>query len=435
MACRNFVQLCMEGYYDNTVFHRIIKDFIVQGGDPTATGTGGESIYGEPFKDEFHSRLRFSHRGLLAMANTGPNSNTSQFFFTLAKTEGLERRNTIFGKVVGDTVFNLVNMGELQVDLDDRPKYPPSIKNTTVLYNPFDDIVPRVSIEDERMDRELEDIQPIVSKPVNKKNLSLLSFEDEELDDGSTTYQRPKIKSIHDAIDNDPTLSKNLAVDLSKIESHNLSTSISKLDLLKQSMRKVKLSNQQSRDEPSDSDSQVEDTPKPTNSKLSEMQQEAKRLQSQIKSIGSDTRLNRNTSDDDDKKGSGDAIKQLRDAYLKTGKAVSGRDKHKKRKTDAKNDPTVAKLNEFQSLLKQASQTANVRKNGNGTAGEAKDDEWECDLHFVKGCESCRDTFGQDDDLDDDGWMNATLHFRKVVSANVYEPKVDDYEVVDPRER
>lgn len=57
-TCRNFIQLCLEGYYDNTIFHRVVKGFIVQGGDPKGDGTGGESIYGEPFKDEFHQRLR-----------------------------------------------------------------------------------------------------------------------------------------------------------------------------------------------------------------------------------------------------------------------------------------------------------------------------------------------------------------------------------------
>ena len=70
-ACRNFVQLCMEGYYDGCIFHRIIKDFMIQTGDPTGTGHGGESIYGEPFKDELHSRIKFNHRGQLAMANAG----------------------------------------------------------------------------------------------------------------------------------------------------------------------------------------------------------------------------------------------------------------------------------------------------------------------------------------------------------------------------
>jgi cyclophilin family peptidyl-prolyl cis-trans isomerase len=61
-AVRNFAQLCMEGYYDGTIFHRIITDFMVQGGDPTGTGQGGESIHGRPFRSEFHSRLKFTHR-------------------------------------------------------------------------------------------------------------------------------------------------------------------------------------------------------------------------------------------------------------------------------------------------------------------------------------------------------------------------------------
>ena len=68
LACRNFVQLCMEGYYDGVVFHRVIHDFMAQTGDPTGTGLGGESVYGATFKDEFHGRLRFTHRGLLGMA-------------------------------------------------------------------------------------------------------------------------------------------------------------------------------------------------------------------------------------------------------------------------------------------------------------------------------------------------------------------------------
>jgi peptidyl-prolyl cis-trans isomerase SDCCAG10 len=111
VACRNFVQLCMEGYYDNTLFHRLVSKFIIQGGDPTGTGTGGESIYGKEFRDEFHSRLRFTHRGLLGMANEGSNTNRSQFFMTLDVTEELTMKNTIFGKVVGDTIFNLLKLG------------------------------------------------------------------------------------------------------------------------------------------------------------------------------------------------------------------------------------------------------------------------------------------------------------------------------------
>lgn len=76
---KNFVELAKQGYYDGVIFHRVIPDFMIQGGDPTGTGMGGESIYGEKFEDEF-SRNLFNLRGALSMANAGPNSNGSQFF-------------------------------------------------------------------------------------------------------------------------------------------------------------------------------------------------------------------------------------------------------------------------------------------------------------------------------------------------------------------
>ena len=83
-------------YYDNVTWHRIIKDFMIQTGDPTGTGTGGESIYGEPFADEFHTRLGFRHRGMVAMANAGKaNTNESQFFISLGdKAPWLDKKHT-----------------------------------------------------------------------------------------------------------------------------------------------------------------------------------------------------------------------------------------------------------------------------------------------------------------------------------------------------
>merc|ERR1712013_660418 len=74
MTCRNFAELARRGFYDGTKFHRIIKDFMVQGGDPTGTGRGGVSIWGKPFKDEFSSKAMFNKRGILAMANSGKNT-------------------------------------------------------------------------------------------------------------------------------------------------------------------------------------------------------------------------------------------------------------------------------------------------------------------------------------------------------------------------
>jgi peptidyl-prolyl cis-trans isomerase-like 1 len=81
-TCQNFYQLCKRGYYNNTSFHRIIKDFMIQGGDPTGTGRGGSSIYGDKFNDEIHLDLKHTGAGIISMANSGPNTNGSQFFIT-----------------------------------------------------------------------------------------------------------------------------------------------------------------------------------------------------------------------------------------------------------------------------------------------------------------------------------------------------------------
>jgi peptidyl-prolyl cis-trans isomerase SDCCAG10 len=82
----------MEGYFDNSPVHRVIKDFMAQMGDPTGTGSGGTSIWGKPFKDEIHGRIKFNHRGQVAMANENkPHSNHSQFFITLGPCEWIDR--------------------------------------------------------------------------------------------------------------------------------------------------------------------------------------------------------------------------------------------------------------------------------------------------------------------------------------------------------
>ena len=119
-ACENFVSLVEKGYYDGVIFHRIIPNFMIQGGDPTGTGRGGKSIWGKPFNDEVTPDLRFDRNGLLAMANAGPNTNGSQFFITTAKTPWLNMRHTIFGEVVEG--YDIVKKLEsVATDGSDRP--------------------------------------------------------------------------------------------------------------------------------------------------------------------------------------------------------------------------------------------------------------------------------------------------------------------------
>ncbi|KAJ4169323.1 Peptidyl-prolyl isomerase cwc27 [Fusarium falciforme] len=216
LTCRNFLQLALDGYYDNTIFHRLVPGFILQGGDPTGTGNGGESIYdggafsgdldpwpmdqrqgknagptGINFRDEFHSRLKFNRRGLLGSANESrPDTNGSQFFFTLDKADELNGKNTLFGRIAGDTIYNLAKMGEAEVDeATERPVYPVKIERIEILVNPFDDMKKRsrVAVQAPSKTTTAKD-----KKKKRKGGKQLLSFGDEEGDEDMPVLKKKK---------------------------------------------------------------------------------------------------------------------------------------------------------------------------------------------------------------------------------------------------
>lgn len=116
----NFVTLANKGYYDSLIFHRVIDGFMIQGGDPTGTGMGGESIFGAKFEDEVSDKVQFDRAGLLAMANAGPNTNGSQFFITLGATPHLNMKHTIFGEVI-EGMDVLRKIGSTKTGAQDRP--------------------------------------------------------------------------------------------------------------------------------------------------------------------------------------------------------------------------------------------------------------------------------------------------------------------------
>uniref|UniRef100_A0A3B5MJ47 Spliceosome-associated protein CWC27 homolog n=1 Tax=Xiphophorus couchianus TaxID=32473 RepID=A0A3B5MJ47_9TELE len=378
-ACRNFVQLCMEGYYDGTIFHRVVPDFIIQGGDPTGTGTGGESIYGRPFKDEFHSRLRFIRRGLVAMANAGQHDNGSQFFFTLARADELNNKHTIFGKVTGDTIYNLLRLAEVECDANERPLKPHKIRTAEVLHSPFDDITPRET-KKSRKEKEKEEVKKSQSKAT--KNFNLLSFgeeaeEDEEMVTQVSQTLKGKSKSSHDLLKDDPRLSSVPAVN-------------------------------EADDGDEESDSEEKERMRELISKKLKKEKDAekalfliynprKRLHMRLTCVAFARRLS-----DTEKKPSSEAVAE----YLEERKKYEELRQQKRKKGSNREEQTLALLNGFKSKLSSAI-----------TEGAEEEDVEE---------------LAEDDDK---GWMAHVLQFdeqsRKVKDANMQDE--DTFEIYDPR--
>ncbi|KAJ5664814.1 uncharacterized protein N7477_007262 [Penicillium maclennaniae] len=150
LTCKNFLQHCKDNYYAGTIFHRIAPGFVIQGGDPTGTGSGGTSIYEYPefeydpeardpnervmLRDELHSRLRFNRRGLLGMAKSEDGTYGSQFFITLANTEReLNGQCTLFGRLEGDSIYNVLKIADAErVEGTERPVYPVKVTSCEV---------------------------------------------------------------------------------------------------------------------------------------------------------------------------------------------------------------------------------------------------------------------------------------------------------------
>jgi cyclophilin family peptidyl-prolyl cis-trans isomerase len=117
LTTKNFIDLVEREFYDGVIFHRVIAGFMIQGGDPTGTGTGGP---GHKIRDEFHPELRHDAAGVLSMANAGPNTGGSQFFITLAATPWLDGRHAVFGRVI-DGMDVVESIGATATGRNDRP--------------------------------------------------------------------------------------------------------------------------------------------------------------------------------------------------------------------------------------------------------------------------------------------------------------------------
>ncbi|KAI8895570.1 cyclophilin-like domain-containing protein [Globomyces pollinis-pini] len=166
-TCYNMIQLAKQGYYDNTTFHRSIRNFMLQGGDPTGTGAGGKSYWGTPFVDEFHPQLKHIGRGMLSMANRGRNTNTSQFFITYASCPHLNNKHSLFGKLVGgmDVLDQIEGVGTTKADT-------PLVKIEIITIKVFTDPFELLMTKDIRVEQEKANKKALKEKKIKLMQLS-----------------------------------------------------------------------------------------------------------------------------------------------------------------------------------------------------------------------------------------------------------------------
>jgi peptidyl-prolyl cis-trans isomerase SDCCAG10 len=437
VTSRNFLQLCLDGYYDNTVFHRLVKGFILQGGDPTGTGHGGESSYhGEPFADEFHSRLKYTRRGLLGMANTGSrDDNGSQFFFTLAAAPELQERNTLFGRIAGDTIYNLMKMAEAELrdGSDDQPMYPTRITSTEVIVNPFDDMVARVRVAE----RTAPDATK-AKKPKRKAGKNVLSFGDDDGADAAPVAKKAryntKLVSAGTETPKPPAAEPERAMPIRKPAPKSPSPS-----------PPPKPADHVA---PKPAPQEPAQPPRPRElSPGSEKRSKLDRVNAQIAELKASMKRNTDTQ----------SAAPAKKTSLLQSMVPTSTTRGRKRGTGvtgtAQEQATLDVLSRFKAKLESADPPAASRNKSpslppehlsgdaeaNGSKAADEEEAAACDLHFIVGCQSCTAWDKQDGDESDDdaGWMAHSLSFAKDRLGKDLEWKRKNEEellVIDPRE-
>lgn len=460
LSSRNFLQLCLDGYYNNTIFHRLVPGFIIQGGDPTGTGEGGEAIYdGGLFADEFHSRLKFNRRGLLGMANSGKkDDNGSQFFLTLGKTEELNGRNTMFGRVVGDTIYNLMKMGEADLvdEGSERPLYPSMITGTEVLVNPFEDMVARVVAAKTAGRGEKQEQKKKGKKKAGKTLLSFGGEEGEDEGDGPVIKKakfNTKLVSAPAPVNSSADKHEEKTVSKAKGEKsirQQHTKAASPPVLPKQNSHPETQLPLRNYEKPSRSPSS---SPEPE--QVEKVSSLLERTNAQIAELKASMKRNIPVAN------TGSTRKKSALEHMIPENSIRGRKRKHGMKDDKAADAQAFEiLNAFKAKLDGAPpevsnasdspndkpepkpEQAQTQSNRNG---DAEDDEEAhlCDLHFIANCQSCQswdklpaDTSQENDD-DDRGWMSHALSFEKdrLGKDLTWKRKNEELVVIDPREK
>lgn len=461
LTCRNFLQLCMDGYYDDTIFHRLVPGFILQGGDPTGTGHGGESIYdagalsgdldpwpmdmrhgrnagptGIGFKDEFHSRLKFNRRGLLGMANEStPDTNGSQFFFTLDKADELTGKNTLFGRIAGDTIYTLAKIGESEVDeATERPLYPVKIVKVEILVNPFEGMTGRA-----RQAPIAQKTVVVERKKKRKGGKQLLSFGDEEGEEEELPIlKKPKFDTrivMDDGADAPPS-TENTAEKKKKKKKKDQSPEPSQPttteDTLPLQSAKPVAEEKAKRESKRYESYSPEPEPPRRRTALEKTNDEIAALKASMKRTV-------HTPQEVVKEQKKSALEQML-----SGTAVKG-GRRRGRQNVNEDQRSVDIMMGWEMKLKTAQpdkekrphRDAETESRGKDAADD--DDEGDkCDLHFVPNCQSCRawDTKEQGEEIGDEGFMAHTMNCKadKLGKDLSYRKKAEEeLIVIDPR--
>jgi peptidyl-prolyl cis-trans isomerase SDCCAG10 len=409
---RNFLQLCLDGYYDNTIFHRLVKGFIVQGGDPSGTGQGGESSYnGDPFEDELHPRLRFNRRGLLGMANTGTkDDNGSQFFLTLGNTPELTGKNTMFGRIVGDTIYNLMKIGDAEVAEADeeRPVYPTKITGADIIINPFEDMVKRTQVA-----QQTEPEQKKAKKPKRKAGKALLSFGGDEgdADDSAPLPKKAKFNTNLISAENEPVPKKMRVPEVQQERTIPIRKPLRKSPPRSPPPQAVAKPVPKSPPRPK---SPVRE-PSPEQTRLERVNAQIEAVKASMKR-GATTQI---AAPAKKKSALADMIPSTSTKGRKRGAGVTNNQSER---------ATLDMLSKFKAKLENASGSSKGRSSGPAMASDGQDGQIDtdkssnaeeegeaCDLHFIVGCQSCSawDKQEQEESDDDTGWMSHSLSFAK----------------------
>ncbi|KAF7586189.1 Peptidyl-prolyl isomerase cwc27 [Aspergillus hancockii] len=474
LTCRNFLQHCMDNYYTGTIFHRVVPDFIIQGGDPSGTGSGGTSIYEYPefeydpeardpnekvvLRDELHSRLRFNRRGLLGMAKSEDGTYGSQFFITLGNTEReLNGQCTLFGRIEGDSIYNMVKIAEVErVEGTERPVYPVKVTSCEVgELGPLAGKVKKRDVTATAAKRGGEDkpAPPKKKKKSGKGAKTLLSFGDDAGDDEDMPIRPAK-----------PKFNSSLVTDagIPKLQEPKPAPAL-KPQAKKRPRSPSPEKEAKHRPKTPDPDLQLP-LPKPESPSRSPTPEKLNqsflsRTNAEIENIKASMRRTVHTAADSGPK------KSALEAMI-PDTAIRGRKRPPPGTSSSSNgitgfsssaDNEALKLfNAFKAKLESAdtSSASSGHRQASETKAssqtqEADDEEAQlCDLHFIANCQSCQswDTANGDADgdkagaEDEGGWLTHELRFGKDMLGKDLNWKrehqdADSLMVIDPRER